>query len=177
MPVAGESLNAMTMKTHATVPVAQVNHNTTRWIGHQSMDQKQIATGQTFSIGKSCQLKNIEVYSNLVTRPGEMTMTLHAYDPDQRQWGPVLSKTCVDVDNSYTDKWIPFEMDGTKLSEGQHYGFRIECKNGFVGVGETACSAETPAIVSGQEWEFTSNNEQGCSYSYFSLAFKIGAQP
>ncbi|MFM2360741.1 MAG: hypothetical protein RLY16_2734 [Bacteroidota bacterium] len=156
--------------------LAQITNNTTRWIGHRKNDNQSIATGQTFTATSNCQLKNIEVYSNLVTRPGEITMTLHSFDPIQKSWGPVLNRTCVDVDHENNDKWIPFDMEGTQLSQGMCYGFKIESAEAYMGVGEAAGGVETPPYVEGQEWEFTNNNQQGSSYSYFSLAFKVDAK-
>jgi hypothetical protein len=169
-------LNTMIMK--ATTPMqaatlAQVTNNTTRWIGHRKADNKDVASGQTFVANKEGTVQSIEVFSSMVTQPGDVTMTLHSFDPDKKSWGPAMSKSCVEFNGSNSGQWIAFDMDA-KLDKGMCYGFKLECDKAFVGVGEAAGSHDAPPYSTGQEWEFTNTNQNGCSYNYFSLAFKVG---
>jgi hypothetical protein len=164
-----------TKNTHTkNVSLEQVTTNCTRWIGHRKMDNQDVISGQTFEANAEGDLEKIEVFSSLVTQPGEVTMTMHTYDPENKTWGPALDSCKVDFNNSTSEKWVPFDMHGIHLQKGLSYGFKIESHKAYIGVGEAAGSHHTPPFKQGQEWEFTENNQQGRCYTYFSLAFKVG---
>ncbi|HMJ47752.1 MAG TPA: hypothetical protein VK498_10490 [Ferruginibacter sp.] len=154
--------------------VEQVTNNATSWIGHRPGDNKEIVTGQTFIASSTGALAAIEVYSTMVTHPGKVVMTLYSFDPAQNNWGPALGSTSVDLIYSDNDKWISFNIPGLRLDKGKTYGFKLECPNSYIGVGEAAGSSKQPPFTAGQEWRFTNNNQKGDSFSYFSLAFKVG---
>lgn len=154
--------------------VEQVNHNATSWVGHSQNDNRDILCGQTFVSPSEGDLEEIEVFSSMVTTPGSVVMTLHHFDPQQRTWGPSVGSASVDLNNTNTEKWVKFHIPGLHLQKGKAYGFRLACSNAFIGVGEAAGSHEQPPCANGQEWQFTPNDQKGRSYSYFSLAFKIG---
>ena len=101
-------------------------------------------------------------------------MTLHNFDPEKKSWGPAIDSSKVDFSGASAGKWIPFDMHGMHLKKGMCYGFKIESLKAFIGVGEAAGSHNMPPFSNGQEWEFTKNDQQGQSFSYFSLAFKVG---
>jgi hypothetical protein len=167
----------MIMKTEPkkflTPVVQQVTNNTTSWIGHRSRDNENVVTGQTFIAPSGGDLEAIEVFSSIVTKPGKVIMTLHSFDPQHKSWGPALSTSSVDINNTETGKWLAFNMPGTHLDKGQAYGFRLESHDTFIGVGEAAGSHTTPPFAAGQEWQFTKSQSKGKCFSYFSLAFKV----
>jgi hypothetical protein len=167
-------MNTIKKTTPTVISLEQVNTSSTRWVGHRKMDNQDVVSGQTFEATSEGDLEKIEVFSSLVTQPGEVTMTLHSFDTEKKSWGPALDSCKVDFNNTKSDKWVPFDMHGIHLQKGLCYGFRIESHKAYFGVGEAAGCCHTPPFSKGQEWEFTQNNLKGSSYSYFSLAFKVG---
>jgi hypothetical protein len=57
--------------------VEQVTNNTTSWIGHDKLDNKDIISGQTFTSPSEMDLEAIEVFTNVVTTPGNVVLILH----------------------------------------------------------------------------------------------------
>lgn len=156
--------------------VEQVTNNTTGWIGHHPRENKEIVKGQTFIAASEGEVNAIEVYSNIVTQPGNVMMTIHNFDPQQNTWGPALESANVDVKTTDSGKWIAFNIPSLHLDKGKSYGFRLESHDSYMGVGEAAGSAKNPPFNTGKEWQFTSNNKTGDAYAYFSLAFKVGVK-
>ena len=166
------------MNTHNQSPlsnafVQQLNNNSTSWLGHRS-DQKEVIAGQTFMAPSEGDLDTIEVYSSVVAIPGQVVMTIHAFDPAHQSWGPALGSANVSFDQSHNNKWVSFKIPGLHLTKGQSYGFRLESHDSYIGVGETVSSANQPPLTSGKEWKFSNNNKKVDAYAYFSLAFKVG---
>ena len=159
------------LQSHAILE--QITNNTTSWVGHRTIDKEDLASGQTFIATSEGNLETIEVFSSIVTKPGTMIMTLHHFDSLQKSWGPALGSASVHVNSSATGKWIAFNIPGMHLNKGKAYGFRLESPDSYVGVGEAAGSHQTPPFSSGQEWQFTKNQKNTQSFSYFSLAFKV----
>lgn len=153
--------------------IEQVTNNATSWLGHHPKDNKDIARGQTFVAHTEGDVSAIEIYTNIVTRPGQVMLTIHNYDPQKKSWGPALGSSALDMNQSHAGKWVAFDIPATHLSKGSSYGFRLESHDSFIGVGEAAGSATQPQFE-GQEWRFTNDNQKADSYSYFSLAFKVG---
>jgi len=151
----------------------QTVNNTTSWIGHANGDSKEIVKGQTFVSSSEGDLVSVEIFSNMVTRPGNVIMTVHSFDPQKKAWSNPLGTTTVAFNNDSTGKWVPFPISGLRLAKGQSYGFRLVSPDSLIGVGEAAGSFKNPPLNAGQEWRFT-NNDAGDSFSYFSLAFKVG---
>ena len=166
----------MTMSNNPTTRaiIEQVNHDATIWIGHSGSDNKEVLCGQTFVAPSEGELEGIEVFSSMVTNPGNLVMTLHIFDPEKRTWGPTIGSASVDLNNTNIEKWVKFHIPGMRLNKGKTYGFRLACPNSYIGVGEAAGSHAHPPFASGQEWQFTQNDQKGNSFSYFSLAFKVG---
>lgn len=165
----------------ATIPatyssVQQVTNNTTGWIGHHPQDHKEISVGQTFIASAEADVENIAVYTNFVSRPGHVLMTIHSFDPGKQSWGPSMASAEVNLSKSDTEKWIPFHLQSLHLQKGMAYGFRLESNDSYIGVGEAAGSAQQPPFSTGQEWQFNGNDHTGSAYSYFSLAFKVGVR-
>ncbi|MEP6713316.1 MAG: hypothetical protein ABJA37_12900 [Ferruginibacter sp.] len=150
----------------------QTTNNTTSWVGHNK--DRDISKGQTFIATNDGELQTIEVFSNIVFHPGKVTITVYNFDPQQKKWGTSLG--CANVDFKKTDigKWIAFNIPSLHLDKGKFYGFILESHECYMGVGEAAGSFKNPPFTEGQEWHFTNNNDKGDSFSYFSLAFKIG---
>ena len=154
--------------------VEQVTNNTTSWIGHRPGDNNDIIKGQTFIAPAEGDLDGIEVFSSMVTSPGKVMMTLHSFDSLQKNWGPVLGTTSVEFTKNDSGKWVSFDIPGQHLKKGETYGFRLESPNTLIGIGEAAGSHKHPPFNNGQEWKFSTKDSKGHSFSYFSLAFKIG---
>jgi hypothetical protein len=154
--------------------VEQVTNNTTTWVGHRKSDNNTLISGQTFIAPKEADLDKIEVFSSVVTQPGKVVMTVHKFDQQQKSWGPALGSASLELNKTDSDKWVGFHIPGLHLNSGQAYGFRLESATALIGVGEAAGSHHHPPFVNGQEWKFTNKDEKGHSFSYFSLAFKVG---
>ncbi len=155
--------------------VQQTTNNTTGWVGHHPREHKEISRGQTFVASAEADINAIEVYSNFVSQPGNVMMTIHSFDPQQNSWGPALGSASVDLKKSDSEKWIAFKIPSLHLDKGKSYGFRLESHDSYLGVGEAAGSAKQPPFSAGQEWKFINNDKHGDAYSYFSLAFKVRA--
>ena len=160
--------------THHKAVLEQTVNNTTSWLGHRSSDNEDVVTGQTFIAPTEGDLQEIEVFSSIVTKPGKVVMTFYDFDQKLNVWGHSLGSASVDINNAETGKWVSFNMPHLHLNKGQSYGFRMESTDAYVGVGEAAGIAATKTLNTGKEWQFTKQEKAGRSYSYFSLAFKIG---
>lgn len=159
--------------TQSQAAIQQVNNNITGWVGHRPGDNNDIISGQTFIAPSEGDVDGIEVYSSMVTAPGKVMMTLHSFDAVQKNWGAVLGTASVEVNHNDSGKWICFDIPA-HLRKGETYGFRLESPNTFIGVGEAVGDHKQPPFINGQEWKFTNKDKKGHSYSYFSLAFKVG---
>jgi hypothetical protein len=156
------------------IAVEQITHNITGWIGHRAGDNNDITSGQTFISPSEGELDGIEVFSSMVTAPGKVLITLHSFDPLQKNWGPVLGTDSIELNSNDSGKWICFDIPGLHLHKGATYGFRLESPNTLIGVGEAAGSHKQPPFNNGQAWRFTRKDPKGHSFSYFSLTFKVG---
>ena len=161
--------------SHATVE--QITNNATSWIGHHPKDNKETGRGQTFVANTAGKIDAIEVYTNIVTKPGNVMMTIHSFDPGQKVWGPALGTANVECKQSDSGKWLAFNIPSLQLNKGESYGFKLESHDSFIGVGEAAGSAKQPPFSAGQEWHFNNNNQKVHAFSYFSLAFKVDIKP
>jgi hypothetical protein len=154
--------------------VEQITNNATGWIGHHPREDEEITRGQTFVATTEAEVNSIEVYSNIVTQPGNIMMTIHSFDEQKNSWGPVLETSSVDIKKTDSGKWIAFQIPALQLDKGKSYGFLLESHDTYIGIGEAAGSAKHPPFLSGQEWQFTDKNQTRHCFSYFSLAFKVG---
>ena len=165
------------MNTHSNIPVysvsEQTTNNSTSWVGHAKGDPADIVKGQTFISSTEGDLEAIEVYSNIVTAPGKVIMTVYKYDEKQKEWGNPLGMSSLQFDPSDSGKWISFPINGLHLNKGQSYGFRLESHDSLIGMGEAAGSANDPVFSTGQEWRFVQNDNVVDTFSYLSLAFKV----
>lgn len=151
--------------------VQQITNNATSWIGHRNYDNKDIVMGQTFMATTDGNVHAIEVFSNIVVKPGKVVLTLHAIE--EKKWGPSLGSSSVEFNFTSNGKWVAFNLPGLHLIKGKTYGFKLESSDTYVGVGEAAGSARQPPFKTGQVWNFTNNKQAPDAYSYFSLAFKV----
>lgn len=155
-------------------PPQQLAHNTISWLGQRKSDQKKIIAGQTFIANKSAQLTQIEVFSEIVTLPGSVTLSLYTFDIGTQQWGGVLGSVEVAVTNGSSNQWMIFVMPEIHLQKGNAYGFKLESNDTFIGLGEAVGSANHPPFIAGKEWRFITEENSTDQFSYFSLAFKVG---
>jgi hypothetical protein len=157
-------------------PIAeQTINNTTSWIGQTPGAATELVKGQTFVAPAEADLQSIEVVPNLITDAGQLIMTLHSFDEQSQQWGPVLATATISVEKPDAGKWLPFGL-AAHLQKGKTYGFRLQSHDALIGVGEAAGSANNPPLPYGHEWQFSGNNQQGDRFSYFSLAFRVGVR-
>jgi len=164
------------MKTtqHSSHPhpvITQTENNSTLWIGHLQTDPTDHLAGQTFICPSGGMLDNIQVYSAAVQYPGELTLTLHEFDPSSKNWGPAIADSVLTVEKTDGAKWIRFGLPVIPLRQGANYGFRIQANNALVAIGEAAAGNKKP--FTGHEWSADSKDQKGHFFSYFSLAFKV----
>lgn len=155
--------------------LSQLQNNTTLWIGHLPSDPADHFAGQTFTCPVSGDLNNIQVYSAVVHSPGEILLSLHAFDEENKSWGPALASAVTVIDKSDEETWIRFDLPPMPIHDDQSYGFRLFANNAMIALGEAAASGQKP--FGGQEWHADSNDLAGHYYNYFSLAFKIEIWP
>jgi hypothetical protein len=162
-----------TKKSSQSRPVlTQTENNTTLWIGHIKSDTNDRIAGQTFTCPSEGMLNNIQVYSSTVQEPGEVKLTLHEFDPSNKQWGPILGSSSLILQRGDDARWIRFETEPLLLKEGATYGFRLQTNNAHIGLGEAAGYAKKPFLF-GLAWNSDSNNQLGNFFRYFSMAFKV----
>ncbi len=152
--------------------LTQSQTNTTLWIGHLQTGPTDHFGGQTFKCPSEGLLNNIQLYSSAVQYPGDISMTLHEFDPKTKTWGPALVNSGLTIQKGDYDKWIRFDVHPVPLMKDKIYGFRLQSKNALVALGEAASGAKQP-FTFGHEWKADSKNERGNYFSYFSLAFKV----
>ncbi len=151
--------------------ITQLENNTTLWVGHLQTDPTDHFAGQTFNCPASGELNNIQLYSAAVQNPGEVILTLHAFDSESKNWGPQLVSSTVEIQKTDEEKWIRFNFPPMPLHKDESYAFRIHTHNGMIALGEAAAGMQNP--FTGEEWHADSMDQGGHYYKYFSLAFKI----
>ena len=151
--------------------ITQVENNTTLWIGHLQTEATEHFAGQTFYCPASGELDNIQVFSAAVQTPGEIVLTLHSFDTENKAWGPQLVSAKREVQKNDEEKWIRFNLPPVPLHKGETYGFRLYTNNAMIAIGEAATGTQNP--FRGEEWHADSKDQNGHYYHYFSLAFKV----
>ena len=68
----------------------QVTSNTTFWVGPRPFDIHNHYAGQTFITPANATLHNIQVYAEMVQHPGNVSLTVHSFDDDNKTWGPII---------------------------------------------------------------------------------------
>lgn len=152
--------------------LSQTENNTTLWIGHLTNDANYRLAGQTFSCPSDGVLNNIQVYSAAVTQPGEVTLTLHEFDPVSKSWGAPVGNAILNIEKTDTAKWLRFELEPVQLRKNSSYAFRLQTETGIIGFGEAISHAHKP-FPFGQAWSSDSGRRGERFFSYFSLAFKV----
>jgi hypothetical protein len=158
---------------HLKVVVQQVNSNTTAWMGHRHKDGMDVIAGQTFICPSEGDLDAIEILPTLVIKAGHAQMTIHAFDPVAKKWGPVLHSSSIEIHKKDAEKWVAFPQTGLHLDKGGIYGFQLQSKDMFIGIAEAAGSHMQPPYSGGQEWIAYTDDKPGKYFSYLSLAFKV----
>ena len=152
--------------------LSQSKNNTTLWIGHLLNETIDHFGGQTFKCPADGKLDNIQVYSSVIQRPGEIVLTLHEFDDSFKNWKQAFAYSSVAVSRKDESKWLPFSLTDISLVKDNSYGFRLQSPDAMVGIGELVRSSYEPCSF-GQEWNADSNNMDGVFFTWFSLAFKI----
>ena len=88
------------MNYHSRPIVSQLRNNTSRWIGRLEMDPTDHYAGQIFHCPSEGEVSNIQVFSSAVQNPGEMILTLHAFDTKNKNWGPQLASASVEIEKA-----------------------------------------------------------------------------
>lgn len=151
--------------------LSQTQNNTTLWIGHLQADTNDRFAGQTFTCPSDGLLNNIQVYTSTVHEPGDVSLTLHEFDPAAKSWGPAIGNASMSLEKGDDASWVRFNLQPVELKRDATYGFRLQTNNAMIGIGEAASNAKQPFI--GHEWNGDSKNEEGYYFTYFSLAYKI----
>jgi hypothetical protein len=157
---------------HTRPVITQTKNNTTLWIGHLISDPNDHFGGQTFKCPAEGTLDNIQVYSSAVQNPGEVTLTLHEFDPTSKTWGPAMGSSNLSLQKGDDARWIRFTLPSVILQKDVTYGFRLETHDALIALGEAASGTNQP-FTFGHEWNADSKNKQGHYFTYFSLAFKV----
>ena len=151
----------------------QIANNSTGWVGEVPGNKEHFVKGQTFVANEDGDLQAIKVFPNIIAGRNNVMMTIHNYDPQNHRWGQAIGSVSMELQGNDAGKWISFDIHGPHLNKGQSYGFRLDTKDSYIGIGEACGSFKQPAFKTGKEWQFTNNNPEGDSFSYFSLAFKV----
>ena len=162
------------MKNASTIRsiLSQTRNNTTTWIGHLQHETLDHLSGQTFKCPDDGYLDNIQVYTTMVQRPGEVLLTLHEFNSDFKNWNPSIAGSTLFVNRKDEGGWLTFPLSNALLIKGRLYGFRLQSHDAMVGIGELARANDEPCTY-GQEWNADSNNRAGVFFNWFSLAFKV----
>lgn len=167
------------MSTHPETPLhkvaEQMTNNSTGWIGEVPGNDEHLVKGQTFIANEEGDIQAIRVFPNMIAKDSNVYITLHQFDPNNESWGQVLSSANIELKHADAGKWVSFDIHGAHLQKGKSYGFRLDTKNSYIGIGEACSSSKQPVFKSGKEWQFTPGNPTGDSYTYLSLAFKVVA--
>ncbi len=161
-----------TMPRSSRPVLSQTENNTTLWIGHLTNEANDRLAGQTFSCPSTGLINNIQVYTSAVTLPGEILMTLHEFDPAAKSWGPAICQSSLAIERNDASHWLRFELDPVNLQQDNYYGFRLQTKEGIIGIGEAISHAQRPFSF-GQAWSGDTGRSGERFFSYFSLAFKV----
>lgn len=153
----------------------QTEHNVTGWVGHRPGPLRDISRGQTFKSAREAVINRVEVFTELVMKPGTVTLTLHNFDPESKTWGPELTKVTANLTPENAGSWLGFEVPKLQVVKDGSYGFRIESGDSYFGVGEVAGSAKRPPNAAGQEWVFSDKGNPLNAFHYFSLSFRVKA--
>jgi hypothetical protein len=151
--------------------ITQSQNNTSIWIGHLQTDPTDHFAGQTFRCPANGELDNIQVFSATVQTPGEMVLTLHSFDSENKSWGPQLASASTQVQKNDEERWIRFNLPPMPMHKEETYGFRLRTNNAMIAIGEAAAGTQNP--FNGEEWHADSRDQAGHYYHYFSLAFKV----
>jgi hypothetical protein len=162
----------MEVRPNSRPLLSQTLNNTTLWIGHLSAEQNDHLAGQTFTSPADGTLKNIQVFSQSVPKPGHLEMTIHQFDCGSREWGPAIATAEMIVEKNDESSWIRFVLDPVDLKKNLCYGFRLQTPDAFIGLGEAASHAKNP-FPFGVSWNGDGHNKRGEFYNFFSLAFKV----
>ena len=153
--------------------LTQTENNTTLWVGDLKQGNNDRVAGQTFTCPSEGLLNNIQIYSSMVTRAGELQLTLHEFDAASRSWGPAIGQSTLSVDQDQTGRWLRFELEPVELKKNVAYGFRLHANEALIGIGEAAHEAKYPFNF-GMSWNSAPNpSGEGQYFNYFSLAFKV----
>lgn len=158
--------------SHPQPALVQLYNNASFWIGQMLASPADHLGGQTFECPADGELESIQIYSSAVQRPGKLQLTLHVFDKQIKNWGPVISSAEVEVDRNNNEKWIRFHLPAVTMHKNQTYGFRLKSTDALVAIGEAAWPNKSP-FAYGEEWTGTNFDNQGQYYRYFSLAFKV----
>lgn len=157
---------------HPKPVLTQTKNNTTLWIGHLKSDPNDHLAGQTFLCPSDGLLHNIQVYSSMVNEPGEVTLSLHEFEPVSNTWGSAIGQSSLSLQKEDEAQWLRFTLEPVQLQKGATYAFKLQASNAFVGLGEAVSDAKKPFSF-GQAWNADTKNLKGHFMRYFSMAFKV----
>ena len=103
-------MKTTTFDNHLHPALEQLHKNTCVWIGHMNPGPADHFGGQTFQCPRDGGLKKIQVYSIVVSHPGKLTLTLHEFDKQRKEWGQILSSAEIEIDENDGEQWIQFPL-------------------------------------------------------------------
>ena len=165
------------MKTmvYSSNPSQPLQSSACSWIGHMNTGHIDHSAGQIFQCLDEARLECIDVYSTTVAHPGKVVLTLHKFDKDRKQWGPVITTAEVNVDKEDANAWVHFDIPAVPVHKDDVYGFRLQSKEALVGLSELVLTEANPEVYNA-EWHLDSKQQEDLYYNYLSLAYKVGVR-
>lgn len=154
---------------------AQVDNNSTGWVGILPAGIEHRVLGQTFTAANSGDLEEIQVMPTLVAGDCRLSLRIYRFDSSAGNWGEELGASTINLHNGDAGHWVSFRLPGLHVNKGETYGFLVDSNDSYVGLAEACASATRPALSSGKEWKFYDGNPEGNCFSYYSLAFCVKA--
>jgi hypothetical protein len=162
------------MKNTASLQVAaQTTNNSTGWAGQVPGSKEHLSVGQTFIATADGDLQTIKLFPNMIGADSHLQVSIHQFDQEIQHWGSLLGTANASLQRKDAGKWFSIDLPGPHLQKGHTYGFRLDSKDSYIGLGEACCSANEPVLKAGKEWHFSNSFPQGYSFTYLSLAFKV----
>jgi len=148
------------------------------WVGNSENGVHHYA-GQSFQAPATGLLKRILIFSPIVHRPSDATLSIYQFDNTTSTFQKKLSEVTKDISKGDENKWIDFTLTDLKVDKNEFYAFKITCKgSGMFAIAECPWSTTNP-YAEGIQWTGTSTTPDGIFHKDFDFAFEgfIEASP
>ncbi|MEP6845320.1 MAG: hypothetical protein ABI861_04930 [Panacibacter sp.] len=156
------------VKNISTIGNTQTGHH--YWVGRVSKE-KDFFAGQTFRANKTGTLKSISIFSEIIIRDTEATLSVFEFDSVKREWKEKVAEAIVAINKSMEKQWVSFELENANLDSNKHYAFKVSCANeGMMAIAESHWR-EKNLYKDGAQWTGSSENPAGLFHQNFDLSF------